>query len=900
MATATTSPQETRLAAPSRRPIFRYVLLAVLFALTSGLEVRSAITALHHATIDIAKLVLAGDATLYFVDAKAAAAGLREGDILVAINHRPYTGSLVYWEALAQATPGSTLLMTVRSPHANAQNRSIALSVTRGTHFLSSKLATLGLGVALPAFCIALGFWVVLARPRDLSAWLLLGLLLSLIQFFSVPPQMQSWSPGMLKAAVAYYLLLASAWPAFMFLFGFFFPQPLPFFDRPGRWRKWLPWLVVIPYEICVVAGVAVNVGGLTDYASVATLDRALRRIEGPFALYELGLVGAFFAFIFTKSAIAISADAKRRLRLLYWGATIALTPLLLFGLIEWTKHTIDFPDWFVSFVFLMFLLFPLTLAYVIVVQRAMDVRVVLRQGLQYALARNGVRVLQVLAVVLVTLTAVALIGQRHDRPQKLIVIALGLLAVFTIRRLSDKIGAWIDRRFFREAYDAEQVLSELSDSVRSMIETRSLIKTVAERISETLHIPRVAVLLGGGGPYRPAYALGYGSAPDIVFLPGAGTVKVLARQKEPARVYLDDPHSWLYREPEVTEEDRSKLTQLDAELLLPLSTRDKLLGFISLGPKLSDEPYSRTDLRLLKSVAAQTGLALENAQLISEIADEVAQRERLNSEVQIARDVQERLFPQTLPAIAGLAYAGTCRSALGVGGDYYDFLALPGGKLGLAIGDVSGKGIAAALTMASLQASLRSEATRAPADLAVLMGNVNRLLKEALASNRYATFFYGQYDPATRELRYVNAGHNPPMLFHAGNGSCRVSRLEACGTVVGLLDNATYQQAKLTLSTGDVLVAFTDGISEAMNDANEEWGEEELIDTVEGCVGLPPQEMISCIMRAADEFAAGARQNDDMTLVVLCAQETSGTQDATGHQSYRKPCEGGDGLSDS
>ena len=195
------------------------------------------------------------------------------------------------------------------------------------------------------------------------------------------------------------------------------------------------------------------------------------------------------------------------------------------------------------------------------------------------------------------------------------------------------------------------------------------------------------------------------------------------------------------------------------------------MLGFISLGPKRSDEPYSRADLRLLKSVATQTGLALENAHLISAIADEVAQRERLNSELQIARDVQERLFPQKLTADCRNPYAGACRPALGVGGDYYDFLALPGGRLGIAIGDVSGKGIAAALTMASLQASLRSEATRAPDNLAGLMGNVNRLLHEALASNRYATFFYAQYDPASRQLIYVNAGHNPPMLFHCQNG---------------------------------------------------------------------------------------------------------------------------------
>jgi len=166
--------------------------------------------------------------------------------------------------------------------------------------------------------------------------------------------------------------------------------------------------------------------------------------------------------------------------------------------------------------------------------------------------------------------------------------------------------------------------------------------------------------------------------------------------------VYLDDPNSWVYRTPGLGDGERAQLAALDAELLLPLSAKDKLLGFISLSQKRSEEPYSGTDLRLLKSVAAQTGLALENARLTTAIADEVAQRERLNREVEIAREVQERLFSQELPAIPGLDYGGRCRPARDVGGDYYDFLALPGGRLGIALGDVSGKGIAAALMMAT------------------------------------------------------------------------------------------------------------------------------------------------------------------------------------------------------
>jgi sigma-B regulation protein RsbU (phosphoserine phosphatase) len=143
----------------------------------------------------------------------------------------------------------------------------------------------------------------------------------------------------------------------------------------------------------------------------------------------------------------------------------------------------------------------------------------------------------------------------------------------------------------------------------------------------------------------------------------------------------------------------------------------------------------------------------------------------------------------------------------------------------------------------------------------------------EASASNRYATFFYAQYDPATRRLTYVNAGHNPPMLFHRDGEKWQITRLEAGGTVVGLLETFPYEQSAVTIAPGDVFIAFTDGISEAMNAADEEWGEEQLIQTVEQCGGLAPREIIARVMRAADVFVAGAKQHDDMTLVVLCAK---------------------------
>ncbi|MGA3088414.1 MAG: SpoIIE family protein phosphatase [Terriglobales bacterium] len=855
-------------------PVFQYVCLAILFTGAMLFQVRYAQDIWGAEKVDVPFVMPASaSATLEIVRPEAEKLGLHPGDTLLAVNGQNYAGTAILAEAYARARPGGRLELRVNSA---SGEHSVVLPITAGTAPLSQVIFDLLLNIVAPIGCVLLGSWVVLVRPRDRLAWILLGLMFCFSQLFSAF-KIEGWGPGYRDLAMAYRVTLAAGWAGFMFLFGFFFPEPFPFYTRMPAWRKWIPVLVLAPLLCQVLYWVVLAVTQMTDYARARDMEQTFRGLRAPLQTYLYCVVGVgFFASIFLKSSMAISRDAKRRLLLLYWGATIALAPLLLLTLFSQYRGKSMYellPDWLIAIVLIMTMIFPLTLAYVIVVQRAIDVRVAARQGLQYGLAKNGILVLRLVAALVVLFTAWRLFTESQERPTKIIVAALGVLAIFTIRRVADRLRVWTDRRFFREAYNAEQVLSELSDQVRSMVEILPLIKTVAARISETLHVPRVAVLLSGDGWFRPAYALGYSSVPDVGFPANNGALKVLQQQREPARVYLDDPKSWLYREPAVSEEDRLRLSKLQSELLLPLSTRDKLLGFISLGSKLSDEPYSGTDVRLLKSVAAQAGLALENARLVSAIADEVAHRERLNRELEIAREVQERLFPQTLPPIEGIKYSGACRPALGVGGDYYDFLALPEGRLGIAIGDVSGKGIAAALMMASLQASLRGEATRAAGNLAALVGHVNHLLYEASANNRYATFFYAQYDPGTCRLTYVNAGHNPPMLFHRHEQQWQIQRLEGGGTVVGLLETFPYEQSDVIIAPGDILLMFTDGISEALNAADEEWGEARLIETVKQCGGLEPAQIIAGVMQAADGFVAGEKQHDDMTLVVLCAR---------------------------
>jgi sigma-B regulation protein RsbU (phosphoserine phosphatase) len=855
----------------NRRDLPFLAALAILFACVVALQARltydSIQTEIHITEHVRTPFQVSDQGDVSLVAPEASAAGIAVHDIPVSINGTPVRGTADLMRALDTAHPGDIMQIEVdrkgqRIPTVVKLAPANATPLSIGDWVLISML-----NYVTPWFCILLGFFVALLRPRDVLAWLLLLLMLSFKELW-VPDVtrllMFDWSSWMRSGAVFFSASLGASWPIAMMLFGQYFPdrranKPL---DRILRWGLGVPLAAV-----ALLAAFA-KTWAITDIDAARGINLALDRAALVVVIAGIAATSTFFVNLARKTASAQNRDDKRRLKLLYTGATISLTPLFLIVLASLVFHysLSGLAGWIIVPSLLMLFLFPLTLAYVIVVEKAMELRVVIRQGLQYALAKRGLRILMAIVIVGVLLLALEILNDRSlSRPKQLMVLAIAVLVVVRLRMVLEKLRAWLDRRFFREAVNAERVLNELGDSVRTIIEVQPLLATVTKTISTTMHVPRVAALLRGNGHYATAHAIGFTSEPEVVFAANGPLAGRLEKAREPERVYLNRPDSWTAQDLA----DRKQLEQLQTELLLPLAVKDRLLGFLSLGPKLSEEPYSPSDVQLLQSVAAQTGLALENTRLTEAVANEVAQRERLNRELEIAREVQQRLFPQAGPAIEGLDYCGKCRPASSVGGDYYDFVSMCDGRLGIAIGDISGKGVPAALLMASLQASLRGLAIANPPALSTLMENLNRLIFDASPSNKYATFFYGVYDPKTREFVYVNGGHNPPMIFR-GN---EVLRLEDGGPVIGLFGPAQYTQSSIQLQSGDTMVLFTDGVSEAMNNEDEEFDEPRLMEAVRASSGLTAAGIIDRVMAACDEFAAGAPQHDDMTLVVARVQ---------------------------
>ncbi len=254
-------------------------------------------------------------------------------------------------------------------------------------------------------------------------------------------------------------------------------------------------------------------------------------------------------------------------------------------------------------------------------------------------------------------------------------------------------------------------------------------------------------------------------------------------------------------------------------------------------------------------------------ARAVSRVRESLNRMAVMDRDLQSAGEVQLRLFPQTLPAVTGLDYQVFSRPARTVNGDYYDFLPLKDGKLAIALGDVSGKGIPAGLLMASLQGRLQSHAPLRGDAVAALLGDLNRLMCASMDSRSYVTFFYAVYDSARRSLTYVNAGHNPPLLFRAGVEEA--VRLSTGGMVVGLFPEAEYSQETIELERSDVLVCYTDGISEAVNLDGEEFGEARLVRTIGRTREKNSSGMLEALLNELSKFCDGTTQQDDQTALV-------------------------------
>jgi len=750
------------------------------------------------------------DLRIFRVGDSAKDSGFQRGDLVVEVAGIPVRGADDLRDALEGARAGDIREMTVER---NGQRLKARLKLEGGMPGPArggERLFLLVNGVAILCFCYLLGAFVAFRRPTDPMAWLLLLLLLGFGHIAGGEAgNVRQWDEPWSSLGLFYVTFVSSTWPAWLLWFMMDFPEP----GEGKRIFPWAKWPLIIVVVAMGLAHAVTESWSQLDALGAAAFGH-LTDWYGPWSFWVISAsMTLMFMNLGIKTGTEKKPDAKRRLKLLMWGAIVSLTPffILLISTRGWRGFGFGrLSVWLWAPPIFLLSILPLTLAYLILVDRAMDVGVAIRQGLRYALATRGVVIARtVLIALLILWTFQVGVSEKLNELERWGIIAALAALILLVRRLADRLRVWLDRVFFREEVKAEHLLLELSEQVRKILDRQTLVDTVASRIGEAMHVQTVKIALNG------AKTEGY-------------------------------------------------------ELALPLQSGDERFGYLLLGPKKSEEPYTRSDRQLLESVAAQTALALDNQRLTERVASEAAQRERLHRELEIAQEVQEQLLPNWALDVPGVEIAGRCRPAQTVGGDGYDYFALPDGSVCFAVSDVVGKGIPAALGMAGVNASLRglqAAGVREPADL---MERLNPLVYGSMSRNRFATMFYGRYEPSRRRLSYTSAGHNPAVLVQASGTEVLKER----GLALGFVANTTYPGGEAQLSPGDCVVVYSDGISEAFNPQMEEFGEDRLIETLRGLAGRTPAEIIDRVFSAVDTFAAGAPQHDDMTLLVLRARD--------------------------
>jgi len=801
-------------------------------------------------------------------------AGLRAGDEIIGLNGQALTSYRLFDRIWTRSHPGDSIELTIRRPGEPqplmllGTFRATTTDIVADTPFRSSARSVLSF---FPVLFLMVGFAVLFLRLDDPDAWLLALLFAG---FIAVPGFNEREAlPRALKEFTTFYhsVFVLLVGPIFYVFFSVF-PTRSPL-DRRAPWLKWVA-LVLAAAEI--VPGLLF--GDPRWPAALRHLlgDSGANRARN--SLHYFWIVLGLISLLWNCYSSEVSLEARRKSRVLLLGTLVGVLPVALERFFtDMYGYRPSF--WIDTGVTFLILLYPLSFAYAVVKHRVLEIPALLQRSARYVLVQRGYFVLLVvgglLAIFLFTQFFSGFFATNSQFGMALSA-AFGVALVWVSGPFVKRGTESIDRAFFRSAYDARMILQDLAEKSRSVADRSELAALLNRHLTDAFH-PRTLGI--------------YFSGSDGALTAESGNVPNELRKLSPDEEYLNHlrsyGRSWDVPLAEEAEPGtRFPLEPLSPECLVPmLGHGGRVVGLLVLGRPRSEQPYTSEDKRLLDSVAGQAAVALENMHMAEQIADRLEVDRRAAHELQIARDVQSRLFPQVMPPLTTLEYAGSCMQARQVGGDYYDFLDLGSSQrmdrgatktldaaawhLAFVLADISGKGIAGALLMANLQANLRSRYALALDDLPRLLSSVNQLFYENTPEDRYATLFFAVYDDHSHELEYANCGHNAPLLFRS-NG--QLERLSSTSTVIGLFPKWRCETQFVNLQPGDLLVIFTDGVTEANDAAGEEFGEARLIETVRAHRDMAPGALIEAIQDAVKKFSAG-EQSDDLTLVIARAR---------------------------
>ncbi|MFZ1977705.1 MAG: SpoIIE family protein phosphatase [Bacteroidota bacterium] len=760
-------------------------------------------------------------------------AGLEEGDVLIRINGKTFANGDSA-QAVIDRLAGSSAVYTIERNGVQLEKK---VFILRFLNFAFLAQFLFGAGFLL------VGYIVVMVKPegkmqRMFGLFSILSLLFFGLSTANLSPQSTvAWQHAILM--VSFVLASVFAPPTFVRFF-LLFPVKRPLFE--SRLFTGLLYGISI-----ILTGLIFAKDGVWIWVVVvAIFSRYIFFIAG----LTLFLIG-YFRLI----------DPKHRseLRPLLFGVAVGLAAFVYTFVMMAIDPFLPFNQPLVLLPTTVLVIIPVFFGYAIFRYGLMDVDLVVRRSLVYG------AVTATLATLYLTLVYGAgnLLSWYYSIQENRIFEVLSLIAiVIAFDPLKRRFQNMIDRIFYRERYDYQKAMLEFTQELPRLMELDHISHSLLDRISSTMHIDRVAVMICNDRDGCAHVAKNIEDCDCFYSDHEKSFMHLLRKMRKPVLIQPLADEEGTFR---IDEKERQQLLRSGTVLSVPMMLKDRLVGFINVGPKHSGNVYAKEDIDLLSTVAGQAAIGIENARLHkSEI-----EQQRMKEELDVARTIQQGLFPKKNPEIPGFDIAGISLPALSVGGDYYDFIQISSTKLLTVVADVSGKGMSAALYMSKIQGmvQLASAMYRSPKEMLI---HINRKVFEGIDRKSFITMILVMYDLKKKEIRICRAGHNRAVL--GVNGRFRF--LQGGGIGLGLESGKKFESAieevRLPLRPNSILVLYTDGITEAMNDRKQQFGEEKLLSILKKEGQRSAREIEQRLLDAVARHRGPAEQHDDITMIIV------------------------------
>jgi serine phosphatase RsbU (regulator of sigma subunit) len=681
---------------------------------------------------------------------------------------------------------------------------------------------------------ITIGFWIYRMRSEIISS-----------KAFAVFCLSAALGTGLYFDLVSTHVLSSLWTTAIAFLGGSLIVLGLVF---PVTWAKGKIFNIIRFAPYLVSLGLAIwGVLALTDESNPWGYVVAWRYS------YIYTSIGIFFfisVMVFHQFSHSTPA-VRQQARIVLWGSVFAFSPTVLWMLAPFLGLQIPWnPGLFLPFL----IFFPVSIAIAILRYRLWDIDVIINRTLVYAILTVILIVIYLVTVLILQRTFQALTGERSDLAAVLSTLVLVALFVPVRRYVQD----FVDRRFYRRRYDAVKTVSSFSSSLRDEVDLGRVIQRLESVIHETIYPSHCSTWLKDESDFRIHQSAAGRTIDQDKFLG--------------LQIPDDDPLIALFSsgsgtigldELQIESQNLPPLIEHGYALVVPLITQGKLIGWLGLGTRLSEQKYSFNDKVLLSRLAVQVAPTVRVAQLVAEQQAEAIERERLDQELLVASRIQTGLLPKQLPQYEGWQISAIYQPAREVGGDFYEFEYFDDGRLGIFVGDVTDKGIPAALVMATTRTLLKASAREFQSPGKAL-SRVNNLLVADIPENMFVTCFYAILEPSSGKLVYSNAGHNLPFrLTNEG-----VLEIKAAGMPLGIMPDVAYDVHEMVIEPGDEVIFYSDGLVEAHNQEREMFGAQRLMNSF-AIYSSVDETLIDHLMQDVQHFSGmDQEQEDDITIV--------------------------------